>query len=130
MSTNVVANEATRLTLDLLETWFTGEAAQRVGVRLWDGTCWPDETPRPAVLVLKHPGALRAMFLPGTEVGLGEAYLYDDFDIEGNAESVFGLADVLTSGLSDRRKRLHVASELARLPGGKRRQLSRRGSVQ
>jgi len=29
-------------------------------------------------LVLKHPGALRAMLLPSTEVGLGEAYLYDD----------------------------------------------------
>jgi hypothetical protein len=26
---------------------------------------------------------MRAMFLPGTEVGLAEAYLYNDFDIEG-----------------------------------------------
>ncbi len=127
MSTNVVADQATRLTLDLLESLFTGDAAQRVGVRLWDGTPWPDDTPRPAVLVLKHPGALRAMLLPGTEVALGEAYLYDDFDIEGNAESVFGLADVLSNAMLDRRRKLRAASDLTRLPAGKRRQQARRG---
>ena len=50
---------------------------------MWDGTQWPDEQPRDVSLVLKHPGALGRMFLPGTEVGLAEAYLQDDFDIEG-----------------------------------------------
>ena len=58
-------DEATLITLRLLAELFAGDAARAIGVRLWDGTAWPDATPRPATLVLKHPGALRAMFLPG-----------------------------------------------------------------
>ncbi len=50
--------EATDLTLYLLEELFSRDGARQVGVRLWDGTRWPDESPRPATLVLKHPGAL------------------------------------------------------------------------
>ncbi len=53
MSTAVAIDESTRLTLDVLESLFSDEATQRVGVRLWDGTCWPDDRPRPAMLVLK-----------------------------------------------------------------------------
>jgi cyclopropane-fatty-acyl-phospholipid synthase len=127
MQTNVLAGPAVRVTLDTLELLFTGDAAQQVRVRLWDGTCWPDDAPRPATLVLKHPGALRAMLLPGTEVGLGEAYLYDDFDIEGDIESVFGLADALTGDTPDWRTKLHVGSGLTRLPTGNHRRQGRRG---
>lgn len=127
MPTKAVADAAAHLTLDVLESLFTGETRQRVGVRLWDGTFWPDATPRPAVLILKHPGALRAMFLPGTEVGLGEAYLHDDFDIEGSAESVFALADSFTKTALDWRKRLRTASDLTRLPAGKGAERAGRG---
>ena len=128
MSTTVLAtDQATRVTLDILELLFTGDARHHVGVRLWDGTCWPDDAPRPATLVLKHPGALRAMLMPGTEVGLGEAYLYDDFDIEGSAESVFALADSFTGAALDWRKKLRTAGDLTRLPAGQRREMARRG---
>ena len=37
-------------------------------------------------LVLNHPGALRAMFWPPNGLTLGEAYIYDDIDIEGDLE--------------------------------------------
>ena len=127
MHANVVADQGVQITLDTLELLFKGDAARKVGVRLWDGTHWPDDEPRPATLVLKHPGALRAMLLPGTEVGLGEAYLYDDFDIEGNIESVFGLADTLTGMAPDWRTKLHVGTSLARLPAGERKRQTRRG---
>jgi len=129
MATNVLTDQAARLTLDVLEILLTGDVRQQVGVRMWDGTYWPDETPRPATLVLKHPGALRAMFMPGTEVGLGEAYLYDDFDIEGNVESVFVLADALSRATLDWHRKLHVGSDLTRLPAGERRGPARRGPV-
>ena len=33
-------------------------------------------------LVINHPGALRRMFLPPTEINLGEAFIFGDFDIE------------------------------------------------
>jgi len=127
MAVKTLADEAVPLTMDLLELLFKGDVTKQVGVRLWDGTYWPDATPRPAVLVLKHPGALRSMLLPGTEVGLGEAYLYDDFDIEGNAEAVFTLADAFTKTALDWKKKLRAGSDLTRLPAGTRRQESRRG---
>ena len=60
---------AAERTLHLLRKLFSGKSALNVGVRLWDGTRWPDDRIRPATLVLNHPGALRTMFLPGTEVG-------------------------------------------------------------
>jgi cyclopropane-fatty-acyl-phospholipid synthase len=92
----VHTDEAAHLTLRLLDELFAGNGAREVGVRLWNGTPWPDAAPRPATVVLNHPGALREMFLPGTEVGLGAAYLYDDFDVEGDIEAVFALADDLS----------------------------------
>src|SRR5512142_559005 len=121
MSTEAVADQTVRLTLDVLERLFTGGTTEQVGVRLWDGTCWPDEAPRPAVLVLKHPGALRAMLLPGTEVGMGEAYLYDDFDIEGDAEAVFRLADLLSNTRLGWRRKLRAGTDLTQLPRVKHR---------
>lgn len=64
-------------------------------IRLWDGSIWPTDAGQPTrfTLVLKHPGALRAMFWPPTDLSIGEAYIYDDFDIEGEVEAVFELAD-------------------------------------
>src|SRR5262245_8285952 len=54
-------------------------------VQLWNGQTWqPNTGPTPFTLALKHPGALRAMFRPFDKVGFGEAYIFDDFDIEGD----------------------------------------------
>ena len=71
------------------------DALKRVGFQLWEGTLWPDERRREATFVLKHPGALREMFGAGTEKALAEAFLRGDFDIEGNIEGAFELADIL-----------------------------------
>jgi len=59
---------------------------------------------------------LRSMLSQGTEVGLAEAYLYDDFDIEGDIESVFALADHLGEMTLGWRKKLSVANQLLQLP--------------
>jgi len=116
-----------RLTLRLLDELITGDSAQAIGARLWDGTCWPDQASRPVTLVLKHPGALRAAFLPGTELALAEAYLYDDIDIEGNIESVFDLADAIAAATLGWRKKLAAARDLLRLPAQASEHQSRRG---
>jgi cyclopropane-fatty-acyl-phospholipid synthase len=121
---------AAELTLHLLHELFSGKSSLNVGVRLWDGTCWPDDQPRPATLVLNHPGALRSMFLPGTEVGLGEAYLYNDFDVEGDLEAVFGLADGLTQDKFGVLAKLRAARDLLKLPSGAGRKPGRRGPAQ
>ncbi len=64
-------------------------------VRFWDGSTWEADPGRRArfTLALKHPGSLRAMFWPPTDLTVGEAYIYDDFDIEGEIDGVFALAD-------------------------------------
>ncbi|MFL5991488.1 MAG: hypothetical protein ACJ73W_05780 [Rubrobacteraceae bacterium] len=54
--------------------------------------------------MLRRPGALRRMLLPPTDLALGEAYLRDDFDVEGDIEAAKGLASQIS-------RRLHVAYE-------------------
>ncbi len=117
------------LTFRILSELVRDQAALRVNFRLWNGSLWPDDAPRQATLVLKHPGALRAIFLPGTELGMGEAYLYDDFDIEGDVEQVLALADALSQAKSGVLTKLHLGRELVSLPKGEgnRRRSSRRG---
>lgn len=56
-----------------------------IAVRLWDGSTWqPGHGPAACTVILNHPGALRAMFWPFDRVGLGESYIFDDFDIDGD----------------------------------------------
>lgn len=109
-------DEPVSLTLRLLDDLFGDDLSRYASVRLWDGTCWPDNTPRATTLVLNHPGTLRAMFIPGNQVSLSEAYLYDDFGIEGDVESLFNFADALVETTSSWRKKLHAATRLLRLP--------------
>jgi cyclopropane-fatty-acyl-phospholipid synthase len=129
MSTTTTAHsdEAARLTWHLLDELFHGDRSHNISVRLWNGRCWPDEAPRPATIVLKHPGALRKMFLPGTELSLAEAYLYDDFDIEGDIEAVFELADALVEATSGWRKKLSIGRDLLRLPSSDDHRHGQRG---
>ncbi len=100
---------------------------RQVGIRLWDGTRWPDDGSRRATLVLNHPGALRRMFLPGSELGLAEAYLYDDFDIQGDIEAVFRLAEDLASAAQNLKTRLTLGMNLLRLPRADRHASTTRG---
>jgi cyclopropane-fatty-acyl-phospholipid synthase len=97
-----ISDQAVQTTLsvlkDLLGQDLPGSSQQRnFAVRLWDGTTWQPEPesaePKRFTLVLQHPGALRKMFLPPSELSLGEAYIYNDFDIEGDITAVFPLAD-------------------------------------
>src|SRR5438309_4126040 len=103
-------------TRHVLSEIFGSCSLEKVGVRLWDRTAWPDERPRAAVLALKHPEALGQMFLPGTEVGLAEAYLHDDFDVEGDIEAAFEIGDFLLAHLGDWKTKLKIGGWLVTLP--------------
>ena len=85
-------------------------------IRLWDGTIWGIEEQPRFTLVLKHPGALRAMFLSPSELELGEAYIYDDFDIEGDIEAAYGLADYLLAQERSLWESCDLNERLQRLP--------------
>jgi cyclopropane-fatty-acyl-phospholipid synthase len=88
-------DRAKERTLAILRTVFAGYPPGGFAVRLWDGTLWPAERgPSPAfTLVLNHPGTLRRMFLPPTELNLGQAYIYNDLDVEGDLIAAFRLSD-------------------------------------
>ena len=122
-----VDQEHVRITHRLLDELFGDESPDKLAVRLWDGSQWPDERTRPVTLILRHPGALRAMFARGSELALSEAYLYDDYDIEGSIESVFDLAGVLGARTSGWRRKLSLLAALRRLPRPPQRPAGRRG---
>jgi len=111
-----VASEAKKTSLEFLNEVFGAARVPTVGVRLWDGSLWPDAAPRPVTLVLNHPGALRAMFSGGTERAVAEAYLYNDVDIEGDIVQIFVLADGLVKVTNGWGNRINAAGKLLRLP--------------
>jgi len=87
-------------------------------IRFWDGSRWSPMEEKPKfVLTLQHPGALRRMFLPPTELKLGEAYIFDDFDIEGDIEAAFTLADYIEELNPRWWEKARNAAYLLSLPG-------------
>ena len=91
------ADRAVETTTSLLQDLLGSSSQHNFTVRLWDGTTWkpkPDNNEPPRfTLILQHPGALRRMFFPPSELNLFEAYIYNDFDVEGDIESLFAILD-------------------------------------
>ncbi len=117
MSTTLAAEIET--SVRFLDELFSGLTLTDVGFQFWDGTRWPDERPRAATVVLRHPGSLRAMLAAGSERGMAEAYLADDFDIAGDIEAGFELLDALAGRAAPRGlAALMQYYHLHRLPAG------------
>jgi cyclopropane-fatty-acyl-phospholipid synthase len=98
-------------------------------VRLWEGSLWgadPDEASY--TLVIRHPGALRRMFLPANQLTLGEAYLNDDFDIEGDMEAAFALGDHILSLDQGFWNKMRLGKALLSLPAESPSQAAGRGA--
>ncbi len=111
------SERAKALSLALLER-LTPLAGGDVGVRLWDGTAFPDASPRAATIVLKHPGALRAMFASQDALSLAETYLLDVCDVEGDWNAMFDLGEEMSRFMARQsvRQKLALGSFLLRLP--------------
>jgi len=115
-----VLESVTESTVGFLNRLFAHVPLENVSIRLWDGTRWPDDKPRAATVVLKHPGALRGMLDAGTAKGLGEAYVRDDFDVEGDFEQATELALALENRPSGWLDALTDFYQLHRLPAAPR----------
>jgi cyclopropane-fatty-acyl-phospholipid synthase len=105
--------QVTRL---ILESLLQNRPIKHMNVRFWDDRMWPDAQPRAATLVLNRPSALREMLLPGTETGVGEAFLDSAFDVEGNIEAAFELADHIMEKTNGWTKKLGLGYLLRKLP--------------
>ena len=122
-------DRAVRDSLSFLDDLLGERHPRDFAVRLWDGTVWDAEPGMQArfTLVLKHPGALRTMFWPPGEISLSEAYIYDDFDIEGEIEAVFPLADDLLARRRSLAGSLRQARRVLSLPTERRSKNPRTG---
>jgi len=113
-------NQAVQTTLSLLQDLLGSSPQPNFAVRLWEGTTWKPEAasaePARFTLVLQHPGALRTMFLPPSELNLGEAYIYNDFDIEGDIEAVFPLGDHIMDERWGKMAQVRYGKRLLSLP--------------
>ncbi len=109
------SREAVRVTLVLLDDippLKNGECT----IRLWDGTLYPEGPLRPCVIALRHPGSLRAMFLKRDSLTLAEAYLLGHFDVEGELEPMFFLAEDMANMSLTFGHKLRLAHGLTKLP--------------
>ncbi|MEW6635384.1 MAG: cyclopropane-fatty-acyl-phospholipid synthase family protein [Actinomycetota bacterium] len=107
---------AAGISREVVARLFGPPAARDFAVRYPDGSV--EEPPGEArfALALRRPGALRRMLLPPTQVALGEAYLRDDFDVEGNMEEATGLADLIAVRLRSPAASLRLFGLLRALP--------------
>lgn len=60
-------------------------------VRLWNGAIIPAAGDSQFTIVLTHPGALRRMLLPPTDLSVGEAFVRGDFEVEGDLEAAVAM---------------------------------------
>jgi cyclopropane-fatty-acyl-phospholipid synthase len=121
MSVSLALDRKDQRYLSLLQELFSG-ATVDFTVRLWNGLSLSFGCGAPRfTLVLHHPGTLRRMFWPCNQLTLGEAYIGDDYDIEGDIESCFRLADHLLVGRRGWFEKARCARRLLALPLPKRR---------
>ncbi len=122
MSNTVVKtdDQNVRATLSLLQDMLGDYHPRNFAVRLWDGTVWEAEPGQPTLFtfVLNHPGAARSLF-PPSELKLGEAYIYGDFDIEGDLYAAVSMSDGLLDMNWSLAEKLSYALRLLRLPSKK-----------
>jgi cyclopropane-fatty-acyl-phospholipid synthase len=117
MSSTITLDSASTATRNFLDHLFAKRPLRNVAFRLWDQSAWPEPS-RAATIVLNHPGALRRMLAPGTAKGLAEAYLRNDFDVEGDMEQAIELATALEERPAGSLAALADYCRLMRLPAG------------
>lgn len=111
-----VREHSIELALELLDILTDDYTGHDVAVRLWNGEVWGNGVNPRCTLALNHAGALRRMLVGANEVTLGEAYIFNDFDIEGDIEAGFAFGDYLVQHELELTEKLRVAGILLRLP--------------
>jgi len=120
-------------TLDEALADYTGKV---FAVRLWNGATWSRTVNPKFTVVLNSPAALDRLFVHPSELGIGEAYIAGDFDVEGDMEAAFELGDYLLRGTKSSRMSQLFLSLFDKIPsheepttGLQRRRFQSRSSV-
>src|SRR6266480_2332207 len=122
MATTTDISPSVRDSLTLWNDITAGYAPRDFAVRFWDGTAVGPDAGQPErfTLVLEHAGALRQMFWPFNKVGLGEAYIYGDFDIEGDLFAFMTLLKFLIAQKWSLGEKARLLRQLLALPNESR----------
>ncbi len=113
MSANIT-DSVVDLTCTLLDRIFP--SPRRFSIQLWDQAEIPASAESKFTLVLNHPGALRRMFTPPIELSAGEAFIYGDFDIQGDLYAFYELMDLLTEQHFTASEATNLLRDIRRLP--------------
>ena len=108
---------AASLSSELLAELFGPVEQRSFAVRFWDGDVEAGSVSPPAfTLVLNHPGSLRRMLLPPSEIAMVEAYLSNAIDIEGDLEAASTIGDIAARRLRSARTLARVLTRVVALP--------------
>jgi cyclopropane-fatty-acyl-phospholipid synthase len=79
----------------MLQGLFEGYSGPNFAIRLWDASYWSfsNREPPACTIVFKSPDALRLLMSDPTEAALGEAYVHNEIDVEGDLFSVFAVIE-------------------------------------
>ena len=117
MSVSVAQEPALSLLYQLSE----GYEPRDFAIRFWDGTTTGPDSGQEArfTVVLNHPGALRRMLWPfNQKYALGEAYIYGDFDVDGDLSAFILLLKHWIEKKWTARQKLSLLKSVLALPGG------------
>src|SRR5262245_59137630 len=119
MTNSLVTEIGSNPGLSIFQTLLDSYHPRDFDGHFWDGSIWNAEQADPTfTIVLNHPRALEFMLSPPFEVFLGESYAAGDYEIEGDFEAAFRLADHLIAEAPKLRTHLKLGLDLARLRFG------------
>jgi cyclopropane-fatty-acyl-phospholipid synthase len=109
-------DDAAQTALRFLQELLDGYHPRDFAIELWDGSEWGPERGqfRRFTWKINDPQGLRTLMRARRELSLGEAYIYNEFDIDGDLQAVFPMAEYLMRKSWSLREKLG----LARLPAG------------
>lgn len=115
------SDPAVRLNLEVLDRVLPKQELRNFSVVLWDsGVTVPAGPKKPTefTLILNHPGALRRMFWPPSELAISEAFIRGDYDISGDLVAAVAAGDAIKQHISNPGQLIQLR-RLLELPQGK-----------
>lgn len=109
---------STDVTSHVLEELTKAYPHHDFAVRLWDGSVWGERHLPRFTLVLRHPDSLRRLLAAASELELGEAFIFESIDLEGDLEAAFEFADCLLNYRHSALEKVRLAKALFKLPRG------------
>src|SRR5262245_10635739 len=95
-------------------------------IRFWTGDVADPDPGQPCrfTIILEHAGALRQMFWPFNPISLGEAYIFGDFEIDGDTHAFVALLKYLLAQRWTWGQKASLLRLLLSLPNEKRTRLN------